>query len=93
MLCFSIIKASGASGSEQSHSNLLLCRYKPFLIAEADANPGSGGNEAAERSLQAYLLGSNDRKQTIDRTTPIFVDEASKVFCMLPGNQVCHEGL
>ena len=67
----------------------VMCRrYKPFLVAEADAEPGEAGIETAERLLQEYLAGSNDRQQPIDLTTPVFRDSACKVFCMLPGNQV-----
>lgn len=58
-----------------------------------DAKLGDGGEEAAEHLLEEYLGGSNDRKLSIDRTTPVFQDSAGKVYCMLPGNQVGHEGL
>ena len=66
-------------------------RYKPFLTAEIAL--GEGGLEAADQALRRYLAGSNDRKQVIDRTTPLFRDSAGKGSYMLPGNKVRHTSL
>ena len=67
---------------------VLFCRYKPFLVVEAHAEPGEGGVETAEALLREYLEGSNDRKLAIDLTTPLFRDSDDNVSYMLPGNQV-----
>ena len=96
MLCLADAALDSPCGPPAPSATIqgLMCRrYKPFLVAEADAEPGDAGNEAAERLLQEYLAGSNDRKQPIDGTTPLFRDSACKVFCMLPGNQVRHARL
>ena len=52
-----------------------------------------GGLEAADEALRRYLAGNNDRKQVIDRTTPLLRDSAGKASYMLPGNQVRHTSL
>lgn len=61
----------------------LLCRYKPFLVAEVtlnDPKQSEGGNidpadsdkGAAFKQLAGFLGEKNDRGQGLSMTTPVF---------------------
>lgn len=75
----------GNLNSNDASCPLLLCRYKPFIIAEVGRQ---GEEEADEQALQAYLAGHNDRAEFMELTTPLFRDSSGNLFHQVPGYQV-----
>lgn len=58
-------------------------RYPPFLVAETKmassqgmtaTNPASSSGGSAFNQLASYIFGSNDRKEKMEMTTPVFTD-------------------
>lgn len=67
-----------------------MCRYEPFLVAEAafDASPeksdpaGKGGQ--AFRDLAGFLFGKNKQQAKMSMTTPVLTDSRGAMQFVLP---------